>query len=344
MSESVQAVPSFIERRPYRRRYAERPTTREWVRHSALFLITILSTTFAGLMLVSQSDSVFQPASPHTFFGYLTYIPLVYASEVIGILQQAFSHPTRLAQGVAFSASLLAILTAHESGHYIACRRYGVDATLPFFIPAPPLIMAGTFGAFIKIKSPIPSRRALFDIGVAGPLAGFVVAVPILFLGLVSSHPAAQGGGAPGEIVVMLNDSLLSQFAARLVGVSLSAVSPNPFYYASWIGLLVTTLNLMPVGQLDGGHAIYAVFGQFIHRWTGRIVFVIMLGLAFAGWFWHGSPSGFVYSLLLAIVLRMPHPEPENDFSPLDRNRRVVALVTLLIFVLCFLPFPITIR
>jgi membrane-associated protease RseP (regulator of RpoE activity) len=345
MSQSVQAVPSYIERRPYRVGTAARPTAKEWLRHSLLFALTVVTTTFAGTLLTSESMPGFRINEPTSLAGYLAYIPQLYLSEVVGVLRQIMVEPALLGHGLIFSVSLLAILTAHESGHYVACRLYGVEATLPFFIPAPPLVLAGTFGAFIKIKSPIPSRAALFDIGVAGPIAGYIVAIPVLFLGLLTSHTVATGGISDGGSVIYFHDSLLVQGAAKIVGVNLAAsIAPNPYYFASWIGLLVTSLNLMPVGQLDGGHAVYAVFGLRAHRWIGRLAFVSMVVLAVTGWFWHGSPSGFVYALLLAVVLRMPHPHPENENAPLDRNRLLVAVFTLLIFVSTFLPFPISVN
>jgi membrane-associated protease RseP (regulator of RpoE activity) len=345
MAQSVPAVPSFVERRPYKSRSAVRPTPVEWVRHSALFALTIVTTTFAGTLLIAPSAQGFSVAEPASALGYLKYIPLLYLSEIVGVIHQIAIQPSILNSGLAFSASLLAILTAHESGHYVACRLYDVDATLPFFIPAPPMVLAGTFGAFIKIKSPIPTRRALFDIGVAGPIAGFVVAVPVLLLGMLTAQQVASGGVSDGGTIIYFHDSLLAHLAAKLVGANLAtSVAPNPYYFASWIGLLVTSLNLMPVGQLDGGHAVYAVFGFRAHWWISRIAFVSMIALAISGWVWHGSPSGFVYALLLAIVLRMPHPQPVNEYQRLDRGRLLVALGVLAIFVLTFLPFPISVQ
>ena len=276
---------------------------------------------------------------PHTPLDYLIYIPEYYLKSVALLVHQAFVQPSMLAQGLTFSFALLAILTAHEFGHYIACRRYNVDATLPFFIPAPPLFLAGTFGAFIKIKSPIPSRRALFDIGVAGPLAGFVIALPVTIIGLVAAHTQAPVAG--GEII--LHDSLLVQIFARFLHVNLDAVALNPFSFAAWIGLLVTSLNLMPVGQLDGGHATYSVFGPKVHKHLGRIAFFTMSALALLGWFLHNSPSGFLYAVLLGVMLKVRHPQPVNDYEKLNRGRLIVAALTLLVFVLSFLPFPISI-
>jgi membrane-associated protease RseP (regulator of RpoE activity) len=258
---------------------------------------------------------------------------------VAQIFRYAFEHPELLYQGVAFSASLLAILLSHEMGHYLACRHYRVDATLPYFIPAPPLFIAGTFGAFIKIKSPIPTRRALFDIGLAGPFAGFVVATPIAVLGLLSMAPPV-----PLLSGIYFNDPLLFKLLARLIGVRLDPNSPtNPYYMASWIGLLVTSLNLMPVGQLDGGHGTFAVFGQRAHKIIGRVAFVTVASLSVLGFWWYGSPSGFLYTILLAVMLRVRHPEPPV-MEELGTKRTVIAILTLIVFALCFLPFPIMIK
>jgi membrane-associated protease RseP (regulator of RpoE activity) len=319
-------------------RRAARPTAREWVRHTTLFLLTALTATLAGVMQASTDVPEPVIAQPAKLLDYISYLPEYYLLLTGGFIQQAIAHPYLLGQGVTFAAALLAILAAHESGHYIACRRYGVDATLPFFIPAPPLFLTGTFGAFIKIKSPIPSRRALFDIGLAGPLAGFVVAVPIAVAGILTLQPAPP---VTGEAITF-NDPLLFHLIGHAFGVQLSNAAPNPFYMAAWIGLLVTSLNLMPVSQLDGGHATYSIFGARAHKWLGRAAFVIVSTLAILGWLWHSSPSGFLYAVLLAVMLRVRHPQPEDD-RPLDRTRMIVALITLLVFALSFTPFPITI-
>lgn len=342
MSESVQAIPPFLDApAPVNAsQRAARPTAREWRRHAALLFLTILSTTLAGIMLAIPQLPEQNVPEPAGFFEYLIYIPVYYFVTTGQLIKEAVTHPGLLVKGLAFSISLLAILTAHESGHYIACRRYGVDATLPFFIPAPPLFLAGTFGAFIKIKSSIPSRRALFDIGVAGPLAGFVVAVPIAVIGILLSHPAPPPTGA----AIIFNDPLLFRLVAQVAGIHLDANSAgNPFYFAAWIGLLVTSLNLMPVGQLDGGHATFSLFGSRAHRWVGTIAFIAMATLAVLGWMWHGSPSGFLYAVLLAVMLRIRHPQAGDESESLGRARAAVAVCTLIVFILCFWPFPITI-
>jgi membrane-associated protease RseP (regulator of RpoE activity) len=282
--------------------------------------------------------------APASWLGYLVYVPAYYFLSVRELLRQALTHTEFIAQGATFAAALLAILLAHEAGHYVACRRYGVNATLPFFIPAPPLFLAGTFGAFIKIKSPIPTRRALFDIGVAGPLAGFIVIIPVAVLAILTAQPAPPvvESAAPGTLITF-NDPPLMRLFAHALGVHLTNITPNPFYFAAWIGLLVTSLNLLPVGQLDGGHAVFALFGKRTHAWIGRAGFVSMALLAVLGWYWHNSPGGFLYAILLLVMLRVPHPRAEDEFTPLGRARMLVALLTLMVFLLCFVLFPITI-
>jgi membrane-associated protease RseP (regulator of RpoE activity) len=341
---SSHAIPPFIDSPvPEAHPRRARPTARDWKKHAVLFFLTVLTTSFAGIMLVS--DTIPEPVMPAPvgLLDYVLYIPEFYVKIVAAYLQSALAHPQLLAQGVTFAGALLAILTAHESGHYIACRRYQVEATLPFFIPAPPLFLAGTFGAFIKIKSPIPTRRALFDIGVAGPLAGFIVALPIAVIGILTAQPTTlQLAPANGQEFIIFGDPLLMQLIARALGADLN-IQINPFYFAAWIGLLVTSLNLMPVGQLDGGHATYALFGKRVHAWIGRVAFVLMTALAILGWLWYSSPSGFLYAVLLAVLLRVRHPQVVDEHEPLDRRRVIIALLTLLVFILSFLPFPIKI-
>ena len=332
MDESIRTTPPALNfRQPWL-------SAREWRLHGGLFLLTILTTIFAGVMLGAPDFPTPEPrlVSP---LDYLLYIPLSYLYSVNELLQYAFSHPHALVEGVTFSASLLAILFSHEMGHYLACRYYNVNATPPYFIPAPPLFLAGTFGAFIKIRSAIPSRRALFDIGLAGPLAGFVVALPIAVIGVLTAGTPLP----PGDHWMFFNDPLLIRLISKLAGIPLDPNTPtNPYYMAAWIGLLVTSLNLMPVGQLDGGHGTFSLFGPRAHRIIGRVAFVSMAALAFLGFWWHGSPSGFLYAVLLAIMMKVPHPQPAV-MEPLGTKRILIAILTLIVFVLCFLPFPITI-
>lgn len=290
-------------------------------------------------------DSIAAPAGIRRLGGSILTIPWYYVAIVFQIVRFGFLHPHYLAQGLMFSGSLLAILTAHESGHYLFCRYYGVEATLPFFIPQPPLLIPGTFGAFIRMKSAVPSRRALFDIGLAGPLAGFVVLVPIAFAGVLTvQHVPLLAGDASGGVGggLYFNDPLLFRLIARAFRIDLANSVANSFYLAAWVGALVTSLNLMPVGQLDGGHGTFSVFGKGVHRWIGVVAFVTMALMSVLGWFWHGSPSGFVYVVLLAVMLRVRHPQPEQ-MEPLGLARIIIGMITLAVFALCFLPFPITI-
>jgi membrane-associated protease RseP (regulator of RpoE activity) len=338
MAESIRTVPPGFDLLD---RGLPTISAREWRVHGTLLILTILTTTLAGISLVLPELPTHElPLS--TPLDYLLYLPLSYLYWGAELFRYSVLNPRVVAEGATFSASLLAILFSHEMGHYLACRYYKVNATLPYFIPAPPIFLAGTFGAFIKIRSPIPTRRALFDIGLAGPLAGFVVAVPVAVAGLLSLGPPVETHATDGLII--FSDPLLFRLLAKLVGITLDPNSPpNPLYMAAWIGVLVTSLNLMPVGQLDGGHGVFGVFGARAHRIIGRIAFVAVVVLALLGFWWHNSPSGFLYAVLLGIMMKVPHPAP-GVMEPLGTKRTVIAILTLLVFVLCFCPFPISIR
>jgi membrane-associated protease RseP (regulator of RpoE activity) len=340
-------------------RDAMRPTARTWFKHIGLLLLTIFTSTIAGVLYpFGLIDTLPTDAEPETWteiFYFILSLPARYVGLVGDAVHALFTNREflingqsffALEYGLKFSLSVLFILICHEMGHYIACRIYRVDATLPYFIPTPPMIgPAGTFGAFIKILSPLPSRRAVFDIGVAGPIAGFVALVPVALLGFLTYQTDfsaqisfSESGG------LIFADPLFFKFLAWIFGVDLQMVmSRNPFYFAAWVGLLVTALNLVPSGQLDGGHAVYSVFGERIHRLTGKIAFVVMLVLSILGWFLYNSPSGILFAVILAVMMRVRHPEPLDDV-PLDQKRKIIAVLTLLIFVLCFSPFPIQIK
>ncbi len=339
MSESIRAIQPYVEiNADSLMSESDRPTLRAWMVHSLLFFVTLLTTTFAGILNAAPEIPVPQPPLT-TAVDYLFYVPIYYSRTIGALFHFAILNPHFLTAGLTFSATLLAILTAHEMGHYLACRRYSVNATLPFFIPAPPLFLAGTFGAFIKIKSPIPTRQALFDIGLAGPLAGFVALIPVAVIGVLNIGPPLAATGHE----IIFNDPPFLRLIAWTLRVQLDPHSPtNPSYMAAWIGLLVTSLNLMPVGQLDGGHGVFAFFGQPGHKFIGRVAFVVMVVIGVLGFVWHGSPSGFVYILLLAIMLKVRHPQPQ-EMEPLGRKRLLVGAITVLVFALSFWPFPITI-
>ena len=237
--------------------------------------------------------------------------------------------------GLRLVVALMGILVAHEMGHYIACRYYKVDATLPFFIPFPfPWIsLVGTLGAFIRIKAPIPHRRALFDIGIAGPLAGFVVALPVIWWSIGEMRIAPMGSASSG---LYLGDPLLLQWA---VGLFLGEIPEGntivigSLGLAAWFGLFVTALNLMPVGQLDGGHVIYALFGH----WAGlisRAAWWVCVGLIYF------SPSWILWAILIRILGRQ-HPPTLDDSAPVGRGRVLVGAIGLAVFVVCFVPSPI---
>ena len=342
MSQLEEAFPSPPPEVPH----APRPTARQWALHGLMFLVTAVTTTLCGIWFALSNVDFASAAPPDAggVAGSVLLIPWYYARTVAEMVRLALTHPDVLKQGLIFSGCLLAILTAHEFGHYLFCRYYGVDATLPFFIPQPPLLMPGTFGAFIRMKSPVPSRRALFDIGLAGPLAGFIVIIPIAFAGVLTMHhvPLIAGEASGGGGGIIFNDPLLFRLVARAFRIDLNNSVGNSYYFAAWFGLLVTALNLMPVGQLDGGHGTFAAFGKFLHHWIGRVAFVTMAVISVLGWFWHGSPSGFVYVVLLAVMLNVRHPQPEQ-MEPLGAMRIAIGIITLIVFALCFLPFPITI-
>ncbi len=329
------------------RREAMRPTPRTWAKHTLFFLITFATVTIAGTLQPFGIIPIFPDADPQTWsevYLFFLSLPTRYLALIFGAIYQLYSDPIVLRYGLSFSSSLLFILISHEMGHYIACRIYRVDATLPYFIPTPPLIgPAGTFGAFIKIVSLMPSRKAVFDIGVAGPIAGFFALIPVALIGFFTFQQAAPTPTIPGGTLIF-SDPLLFKFLAWMLGIDLQIpMIPNPFYFAAWIGLLVTALNLIPAGQLDGGHAVFAVFNKKVHYWTGRIAFLVVVATSITGWFLYNSPSGFLFAILLGIMMRVRHPEP-LDSAPLDRKRKLIAVLTLLIFLLSATPFPIQIK
>jgi membrane-associated protease RseP (regulator of RpoE activity) len=283
-------------------------------RQVILFLLTVATTTIMG------------------GFHYVSFI------TDSGSTPAELNVVAFLLHGLWYSGTVLAILGCHEMGHYLACRYYDVDASLPFFLPAP--FLTGTLGAFIRIRERIPTKPILFDIGIAGPIAGFLVAVPALVIGLSMSRvirlpPADELTGA-----LSLGEPLLFQFVAWLFfgappeGYTLTL---HPIAFAAWFGLLATALNLFPVGQLDGGHISYAVLG----RKSSHVTLVMVGGAVLLAWF---HTSWILWTVLMIAMLRMfgrHHPSTYDEDQPLDRTRLFFALVALAMLIVCFTPAPI---
>jgi membrane-associated protease RseP (regulator of RpoE activity) len=261
------------------------------------------------------------------------FLLTVISTLVAGALQQGinpFQHPSGLWSGIPFSFALLLILGAHEFGHYFMSRKHRMEVTLPYFIPAPSLI--GTFGAFIKIRSPIMDRRTLLDIGASGPLAGMAMSVPILLIGLTLSRI----GPVSEETGISLGNSLLFTFLSRLVWGEIPSqldLILHPVAFAGWIGLLVTCINLLPAGQLDGGHVAYAIFGSG-QKHLGRIMIAVLVVLGVTGW------EGWLVWAVILLFMGTTHPPVVYDWLPLDKPRKAVGWVTLAVFAATFMPAP----
>jgi membrane-associated protease RseP (regulator of RpoE activity) len=287
---------------------------RYWL-HLLLLAATLLTTTAMGARLALNFEQNVPP----------------FSDSDLDALSRMVANPATLVAGLPFSLTLLGILLAHEMGHYFACVHYGVNASLPYFLPAPTLI--GTLGAFIRIRSPIYSKPMLFDIGISGPLAGFLFLLPAFAIGLAYSKIipgiAQQGDflfGAP------LLQRLLE--AGIFPGTPGSDIYLHPIARAAWVGVLATALNLLPIGQLDGGHILYAFAGVW-HKVLSRIfvVALVPIGLLY-------SYSWLLWALFL-LLFGMRHP-PIYDFEPLGRGRRRLGLLALLIFLLSFTLAPVS--
>ena len=289
-------LPATPRWRPSRFRFVEHPLF-----HVGLLVATFITTTIAGGAFSSTG----------------------------GVLGKG-----RFADGLPFSAPLLIILGTHELGHYFMCRRYGLAATLPYFIPSPFLNLIGTFGALIRIKEPIRDKKALIDVGAAGPLAGFAMSLPFLVYGVTRATPVT---GPSPEGTVFFDYPMAVRLAQKLTGAGAYTsvgVHEHPVFMAAWFGLLVTALNLLPVGQLDGGHVLRAAVGK-----RQPIVSLMVLGLAafsaFRGLTWA------VFALVTSLLVGIRHPPADNDDEPLDYGRTMLALLCLGVFLLCFTLVPI---
>lgn len=267
----------------------------------------------------------------------ILFLITLFTTTLAGALQRGVNpllDPSMFYKGLPFSITLMLILLSHELGHYYFSKFHRIDSSLPYFIPAPSLI--GTFGAFIKMRSPVRDRRALLDVGAAGPLAGFIIALPALIIGLLFSEvvPKESPLGAR-EYKTGLGSSLLVTLLSKIFLGDLPEgvdVIIHPIGFAGWIGLLVTALNLLPIGQLDGGHICYAFFGEW-HKLISRVVFLSLLAF---GFFWQGW---FMWSAFL-ILMGLNHPPPMDPFTPLDRKRKVIAWIALILFIFIFIPVP----
>ena len=286
---------------------------KRWL-HLVLFLLTIASTTFVG--------------------GILHYQAFI---SDFGATPVAMPFSALLLRGFWYSGTILAILGCHELGHYFACRYYDVDASLPLFLPMP-IVLTGTLGAFIRIREQIPTKRMLFDIGIAGPIAGFLVAVPALFIGIGMSNISRLPDVIPPGSAEF-GEPLLFRLASTLIwGTTPDGYSLNmhPVAFGAWFGLLATALNLVPVGQLDGGHISYALLGR-------RSTYVTMAMIAIGGVLAYSSTTWRMWTGLMIVMLFVVgprHPRVFDEDIPLDRTRLALAVFALVMFVLCFTPAP----
>jgi len=268
------------------------------------------------------------------FLHLILFILTLITTLGVGAMQTGvdiMKEPAKIYKGIPFSLTLMLILLSHELSHYFTSRKHGVKASLPYFIPAPTII--GTFGAFIKMKSPIVTREALIDIGASGPIAGFIISVIATVIGLHMSEivPVAQAKGG-----LNLGDSLLfSSLAQMVLGVtpSDSDILLSPVAFAGWIGLFVTSINLIPVGQLDGGHIAYALLGEK-QKFVSILLIIVMGFLGLLLW------EGWAIWAVLLLILGIRHPPIIYWGGSLDRKRKFVGWFSVAMFVLTFIPVP----
>lgn len=309
-------------------------TTKQILIHSTLFVVTFFTTTVAGVSWLNLD--------PFDLYNFTAGLP--------------------------YSLSILFILTCHEFGHYFAARYHGVSATLPYYIPSPSLpgfLNFGTFGAVIRTTSPIPSKKVMFDIGVAGPIAGFVATIGVLIYGfthlpgkefILQIHPEYfSGAGQEGGVALEFGSSMLYNFfslsltdPAREFIPPMTEMYHYPFLITGWFGLFVTAMNLIPVGQLDGGHVSYAMFGEQ-HKIIARIAFGMILAMGIIGWLpelgvesSYGWSGWLFWALILFFFVKLYHP-PVSDETQLDPNRKLLGWITYGILIACFAPSPFNI-
>ncbi len=308
MLRSAQEI--VLVRLPAVRRAQARAGWRGWPLNLALFLATVATT-----VLVGTGVDITTPF----FSGISAWLAFLWT-------------PENLLRGVSYSAALLFVLGLHELGHYLTARRYGVQVSLPYFIPLP-LWPIGTMGAVIRMRSVIPNRKVLFDVGIAGPLLGLIVAVPVLVVGLILSpvKPLAGAGLQEGNSLAYL----LLKWIIKGPIPSGYDVMLHPVALAGWLGLFVTALNLMPLSQLDGGHIVYALLGRRYRKAIWVFVGALVLLYVISQW------PGWLVWVALAVALGLRHPPPLDDVTPLDGRRRVLAFVALALLILLLPPLPL---
>ncbi len=294
-----------------------RPRERYWL-HALLLLLTFFTTTTVGARLAYNFDR---------------NRPAFLEDDLIGVFTgfgRTFTHPMDLWHGLPFSLTLLTILMAHEMGHYLTCRYYRINASLPYFLPAPSLI--GTLGAFIRIRSAIYYKKHLFDVGIAGPIAGFVFVIPFLAIGLAFSK-VIPGIGAQGDLVFSTPGILRLLEMLVFPGVPASDIYLHPIARGAWVGIFATALNLLPIGQLDGGHILYAFIGDR-HRLLSKIFVAMLVPM---GYF---SASWLFWAVLL-FFFGLKHPRI-YDSAEMGRGRTKLGWLALAMFLVCFSLAPIS--
>jgi membrane-associated protease RseP (regulator of RpoE activity) len=271
-----------------------------------------------------------KPKPSNYAINIILFLATILTTMFAGALQAGVNPFLKIYVGWPFSLSIMVILGAHELGHYFASKRLGVDATPPYFIPVGHPII-GTFGAVIRMKSPIPDRKALLEIGVAGPLAGLFFAIPALVIGLRLSSmvPVSEGGWQLGNSILF---AIISRLVVGQVPEGMDILL-HPVAFAGWLGFFITALNLLPVGQLDGGHIVYGLMGRY-QKWIGWIFFVLLFvfGIFWIGW--------FVWAMLILWFVKIQHPAPLDDLSGISLRHTIIGCITMVFFVLTFIPNP----
>ncbi len=285
-----------------------------------------------------QLESIVKPKKSNIAVNIVLFVATVFTTLLVGSFNRGgnpFHNVLDIFLGIPFSFSLLLILGGHELGHYFTSKRYGVSVTLPYFLPIPhPLI--GTMGAFIRIKSILPNRRALIRIGALGPIIGFILTIPITLIGLALSRPVrvTDFSGSIG-----LGSSLLFNFFSYLLHPHIPQgydLVLHPMAFAGWLGFFVTAMNLLPLGQMDGGHIAYAIFGKYRKYVTiGIIVTMILLGFLWQGWF---------FWVLLIVLLGLRHPKSQDEITQIKTSDKLIAITALVVLILAFIPVPFPIK